>query len=148
MANWLYQKGRNRFALGEIHWKASGGDTIRVFLVDSAGYTPDSVNHEFISSVPTTARKGNTGSSDRTQAPQLTLIDPVAGTCDADDTTLTSVSAGDPMEYLVIFKDDGVADTSSPLIACIDTATGLPVTPNGGNINIAWDTGTNKIFTL
>jgi hypothetical protein len=34
------------------------------------------------------------------------------------------------------------------LIAFIDAATNLPVTPNGGNINIAWDTGTNKIFKL
>lgn len=28
------------------------------------------------------------------------------------------------------------------------TASGLPVTPNGGNISIVWDTGVNKIFKL
>lgn len=28
------------------------------------------------------------------------------------------------------------------------TASGLPVTPNGGNITITWDTGVNKIFKL
>jgi len=28
------------------------------------------------------------------------------------------------------------------------TGSGLPVTPNGGNINITWDNGTNKIFKL
>lgn len=28
------------------------------------------------------------------------------------------------------------------------TASGLPVTPNGGNINITWDTGASKIFKL
>lgn len=28
------------------------------------------------------------------------------------------------------------------------TASGLPVTPNGGNISIAWDNGANKIFKL
>lgn len=38
--------------------------------------------------------------------------------------------------------------TDSPLIAYIDTATGLPVTPNGGDITIAWDSGANKIFKL
>ncbi|GAI46620.1 unnamed protein product, partial [marine sediment metagenome] len=47
-----------------------------------------------------------------------------------------------------IFKDDGVDDVSSPLIALIDTATGLPVTPNDGDITIAWDNGANKIFKL
>lgn len=29
-----------------------------------------------------------------------------------------------------------------------NTAAGLPVTPNGGNINITWDNGVNKIFRL
>lgn len=28
------------------------------------------------------------------------------------------------------------------------TGSGLPVTPNGGNINITWDNGTNRIFKL
>jgi hypothetical protein len=34
------------------------------------------------------------------------------------------------------------------LIAYIDTATGLPVTPGGGDIDITWDNGSNKIFKL
>ena len=38
--------------------------------------------------------------------------------------------------------------STSQLVAYIDTATGLPVTPNGGNIQIVWDTGANKIFAL
>lgn len=29
-----------------------------------------------------------------------------------------------------------------------NTAVGLPVTPNGGNINITWDNGVNRIFKL
>ncbi len=148
MANWLYDKGRNKFARGDINWKATAGDTIRCFLVDSAGYTPDSAAHEFISDVPTSARKGNSGNSGRADAPQLTLLDPSAGVCDANDITFTVVPAGGALEYLVLFKDDAVADTSSPLIACIDTATGLPVTPNGGDINVAWSEGSNKIFKL
>lgn len=28
------------------------------------------------------------------------------------------------------------------------TGSGLPITPNGGNINVAWDNGANKIFKL
>lgn len=148
MANWLYDFGRNSFAKGEIAWKASGGDTIRCFLVDDAGYTPDSGAHDYLDDIPTTARKGNNGNSGRTDAPALTLIDPSAGVCDASDITFTSVSTGGSFDYLVIFKDDGVADTTSALLACIDTATGLPVSPNGGDINVAWDDGSNKIFKL
>jgi hypothetical protein len=54
---------------------------------------------------------------------------------------------GDQSEALVIYKDTGMASTS-PLIAYIDTATGLPYTPSGGNIDVAWDNGSNKIFKL
>ena len=32
--------------------------------------------------------------------------------------------------------------------AYIDTATGLPITPNGGDIIVTWDNGINKIFRL
>jgi type IV secretory pathway VirB2 component (pilin) len=68
------------------------------------------------------------------------------GVADAADITFTAVT-GDVSEALVIYKDTGVAATS-PLLAFIDTATGLPVTPNGGNINVVFDNGTNKIFKL
>ena len=36
----------------------------------------------------------------------------------------------------------------SLLIAFFDTATAMPVTGNGGDITIIWDTGANKIFKL
>lgn len=148
MTNTLYDKGRNKFARGDFAWLASGGDTIRCMLADSAGYTPDTVNDEFFSDVPATARQGNSGGTNRSDMPQLTLIDPAAGVCDANDITFTSVPTGGDWEYLILFKDDGSADTTSPLIAIIDTATGLPVTPNGGDINVSWDSGANKIFKL
>jgi hypothetical protein len=61
--------------------------------------------------------------------------------------TFTAVT-GDPCEAIVIWQDTGVESTSR-LIAYIDTASsGLPVTPNGGDITIAWDSGANKIFKL
>ena len=148
MANALYDKGRNKFARGEILWKATGGSTIKAFLVDAASYTADLATHEFLSDVPSAARKGNSGGSTRADAPQLTLLDPVAGVCDANDIVFTAVPTGAALEYLLIFRDDGVADASSPLIALLDIATGLPVTPNGADINVAWDAGANKIFKL
>jgi uncharacterized protein YigE (DUF2233 family) len=46
----------------------------------------------------------------------------------------------------VIYIDTGTAGTS-PLVAYIDTGvTGLPVTPNGGNINVTWNA--SGIFAL
>jgi len=147
MANALYDKGRNKFARGDLQWKTAGHN-FRCFLVDSAAYTPDLVNHEFLSDIPVGARKGNAGGSARADAALLTLIDPVGGICDANDITFTTIPAGNVMEYLVIFRDDGVADASSPLVLIIDTATGLPITTNGATISVPWDNGANKIFKL
>ena len=47
----------------------------------------------------------------------------------------------------MIYRDTGT-EATSPLIAYIDTATGLPITPNGGDIIVVWDDGANKIFRL
>jgi hypothetical protein len=69
-----------------------------------------------------------------------------AGVADVADFTFTAVT-GDPSEVIVFYKDTGTASTSA-LIAYIDTATGLPVTPNGGDINIQIDNGSNKLFKL
>lgn len=55
-----------------------------------------------------------------------------AGTFDHDNITWSSVS-GASVESLDYYKDSGTSSTS-PLIANIDSATGLPVTPNGGDI--------------
>lgn len=57
------------------------------------------------------------------------------GVFDCADFSFTAVT-GDPCEALLLYRDSG-ADASSALIALIDVATsGLPVTPNGGNIDV------------
>jgi len=68
------------------------------------------------------------------------------GVADANDPTFPAVT-GDQSEALIIWKDTGL-EATSPLIAYIDTATGLPVTPAGGDIPVQWDNGANKIFKL
>ena len=70
------------------------------------------------------------------------------GVFDADDYTFGAVT-GNQIDSIIIYYDTGVAATST-LIAYIDTATGLTagLTPNGGDITIAWDSGGNGIFKL
>lgn len=65
------------------------------------------------------------------------------GQFNGDDVTFSSVS-GDQCEAIIIYIDTGTPSTSQ-LIAFIDSATGLPVTPSGGDITITWDT---YIFAL
>ena len=137
MANRMYDKGRNAFARGEIHWYSGTADVFRVYLVDGADYTPDTAADEFLSSVAAGGRVAYVA---------LTPSDPAAGVCDAADATLSAVT-GDQSEYLVICKWTGDAATSQ-LLVLIDTATGLPVTPSGSDILITWDSGANKIFKL
>jgi hypothetical protein len=69
------------------------------------------------------------------------------GVADAADVTFTTIS-GTAIAAVILFHEVTAVDTDRWLLAYIDTATGLPVTPNGGNITITWDNGANKIFKL
>lgn len=135
MANALYDKGRQRFLEGQLNWLT---DTIKAILVDTGTYTPNLTSHEFLSDVA--------GVSRITTPVTLTSKTSTGGAADAADVTFSSVS-GASIEAIIIYKDTGVEGTS-PLLAYIDTATGLPITPNGGDIIVTWDNGPNKIFKL
>lgn len=135
MANALYDKGREGFLDGSIDWDT---DDIRIILVDAADYTVNLATDDFLDDVAAGGRVAVSGA--------LGSKTVTAGVADAADVTFTSVT-GDVSEAIVIYKHTGT-DATSRLIAYIDTATGLPVTPNGGNITVAWDNGANKIFKL
>lgn len=135
MSNALYEKGREGFLAGEIDWNT---DVIKAVLIDAADYTINLAAHQFLSDIPLAALVATSAA--------LTGKTVDNGVADAADLTFPTVN-GDHVEALVIYQDTGTAGTSR-LIAYIDTATGLPVTPNGGDINVAWDNGANKIFKL
>ena len=138
MANTLYDHGREGFLAGDIDWDA---DTIKVCLVDEEDYTVDLANHETFNQVTAGSRATNGISG------AFTSKTVAAGVADAANVTLTQVS-GDESEALVIYQDDGGCEDTSRLIAYINSATGLPVILNGGDININWDDGSDKIFKL
>lgn len=139
-ANALYDSGREGFLDATIDWDTSN---TKVALVDSAVYTVNLATHKFMSSVAsvvatTAAQSGKTVT---------------AGVADANDDTFTAAT-GAQSEALIVYQSSAVtggadvANTAQRLIAYIDTATGLPVTPNGGNIVVTWDSGSNRIFKL
>lgn len=107
-------------------------------LVDAQDYSVNLGSHEFLSDVPSIGRIA--------VSTTLTGRTTTGGVADADDVTFTAVT-GDQSELLVVYKDTGT-EGSSPLIAYIDTATGLPITPSGGDITVVWSNGSNKIFKL
>lgn len=126
MANVFYPEAKDAILSGSIDLL---NDDIRVVLVDLADYTYNAA-HDFLDDVPVAARVST--------SPALANKTVSAGVFDADDTTFSAVS-GDVSEALIVYKHTGV-DGTAQLIAFLDTGvTGLPVTPNGGDINVAWN---------
>lgn len=135
MTNALYNKGREGFLDGNIDWDTNN---IKAILVDTGAYTVNLSTHDNLDDVAAGARIATSGN-----LASKTVTDGVA---DAADVTFSAVS-GATVEAIILYKDTGVESTSR-LIAYIDTGTGLPVTPNGGDITVQWDSGANKIFKL
>lgn len=148
MANQLFGIARKKFLDGDIDLLV---DDIRVVLVDTNDYTITGFE-EFLSSITDAALIGENGVALTSNAaitantPSLASKDTTSGVFDAADVVLDAVT-GDQAEVLLLFKWTG-DEATSPLIAVYDTGTGLPITPNGGSITIAWSNGPDKIFAL
>lgn len=134
MANGLRDAGREGFLGATVDWDA---DNIKLFLYDEGAdaFNAADDNLDDIVAGARIATSGNFAGKTKT-----------AGVADANDVILTAVS-GATVESIEIYKDSGVESTST-LIANIDTATGLVLTPNGGDVTVQWDEGANKIFKL
>lgn len=130
MANAVYPKYKEALITGAANISLSAS-TVKAVLVDLADYTY-SAAHDFLDDLPAGARVGT---------PQTLGTKTVTnGLFDAADSTFPAVT-GDPSEAIVIYIDTGVEATSR-LVAFFDTGvTGLPVTPNGGDISITWNAG-------
>jgi hypothetical protein len=122
----MFDKGREGFLAGNIDWDA---DDIRVILIDTGAYAVNLATHEFLSSVAVGARIAVSGSlSGKTVA---------LGVADANDVTFTAVS-GASIGAILVYKHTG-ADATARLIMWYDSGTGLPITPNGGDIPVKWN---------
>lgn len=133
MANALYPKWKEQLLQFTANNNLSAG-TVKAALV-TAGYTYSSA-HQFYSSASASA----VGTPQTLGTKTFTN-----GVFDAADVTYTAVT-GSQATGIVIYVDTGTT-TTSPLVAYIDTGvTNLPVTPNGGDINIVWNA--SGIFAL
>lgn len=110
-------------------------DGVYAALVDTGTYT-FSATHQFYSQL-----SGIVGTDQRITTPTITN-----GVFDGTDVTFPSVT-GNTAEAIVLYRRNAGANTTWRLIAFIDTGvTGLPVTPNGGNITVTWNA--QGIFAL
>lgn len=130
MANSLFTPYKNRLlGSGALHLPDWDADVIKAVLIDTADYTVDLTNHNAFDDVAGAAQVASANLSGVTIA---------SGAVDADDTEFTSVS-GDVCEAVLIYEDTAGAASTDPLLVWFDTFTaGMPVTPNGGNIEVVW----------
>ena len=145
--SYLYDTGRNLFAEAGANWQP-GGSNMRAILVKAAYAAANSAAHVYLSEVNAANIVGMGGANDQANSANVAPATPSAGVCDGADVTFTAVPANaGSLGAIIVYKGTG-NDANSPLVAFIDAGTGLPVTPNGGDIAVAWDNGANKIFKL
>lgn len=126
MANAIYPLYKQSILAGDANVSLTGG-TLKAALVDTGVYTY-SAAHQFLTSL--TGVVGTAGT--------VATVTVANGLIDGDNVVYSAVS-GNTAEAIVLYLDTGVPGTSR-LVAYIDTGvTGLPVTPNGGDINLNWN---------
>jgi len=126
MANAIYPKYKEALLTGDSNIDLESGD-VKVILIDTADYTY-SAAHDFLDDVA--------GAAIVATSANLASKTITNGVFDSDNPSFTNVS-GDESEALIIYIDTGVASTSR-LVAYYDTGvTGLPVTPNGADIQVS-----------
>ena len=134
MANAIYPLYKQALLTGDTNIDIENG-TVKVALVDTGTYTY-SASHQFLTSLT-----GVVGTAQTISTNTVTN-----GVFDSATNPTFSAVTGNTAEALVIYIDTGSSATSR-LVAYIDTGvTGLPVTPNGGDITVTWNA--SGIFAL
>jgi len=139
MADAFYHEFRNAILGNATHSAIDlDGDTIKVALRDEGTTAIDLSTQVDLADVSS----AHVGTAQTVGSPTVGVV--AVGTFDHANVTFSSVS-GASVESLDYYKDSGSAATS-PLICNIDSATGLPVTPNGGDIT--WTPNASGVFQI
>ena len=133
MADSVYPLTREAFLAGDI---ALDTDAVKILLVDTTTDYTYSSAHNALDDVQASGRVAKAG--------PLANKSITEGVFDASNVTFAAVT-GDQSEALILFVSTGTESTSR-LICYIDSATGLPVTPNSGDITVNWNAA--GIFAL
>jgi hypothetical protein len=127
MANAIYPKFKQSILQAGIDLSSVN---VKALLVKTSGGYAYSSSHQYLSDIAS----GNRVAS----SPNLTSKTFVNGAFDSDDPTFSAVS-GSVVGAIVLYHDTGTAGTSE-LIMYQDTGvTGLPLTPDGSDVQIVVD---------
>lgn len=123
MANALYPKFKQALLNKEHNLDT---DSILAGLIDLGSYTYNAAHDE-----DTDIAAGLVATSGTLANTSITN-----GVFDSDDFVWTAVT-GAQCEAIILWNDTPTTPTADPLILFMDTGiTGMPITPNGGNINV------------
>lgn len=124
----MYPSAAQKLWEGEFDWV---NDTIKVALLSATYVYSDAHDfHNDLSGIVATHTL--TGKSNS------------LGILDADNPVLV-IAPSSPITQAVIYKDSGVSATS-PLMFFLDSANGLPFTPDGSELELEWFDGPNKMI--
>ena len=125
MANALFSLTKGVILDGGINF---GSATIKVDLLDTADDDPNVSTDDFYDDIAAGAAEETATLGSNTTS--------TTGTFDSADPTFSAAS-GDACEELLLWNDTGGASSTDHLVASYDTFTsGMPVTPNGGDITV------------
>ncbi len=132
MSNALYPKWKEALLQASANSALNGSGTTGVYcrLVDTGVYTYNAA-HQFYSDL------SGLGGTEQEIGATKTYAN---GVFDGADITFPAVAGVVSYEALVIYVKNAGANTTWRLVAYLDSSvTGLPVTSNGGDINVAWN---------
>jgi hypothetical protein len=142
MANGLFDPGREGILDDTISMSVG---VIKAVAVRSYTFA---ASHKFISDV--TGAGGVLHGTPQTLASKTYT----SGVFDAADVVFTALGSNASNHAILLYQASAVtggadvAATAQRLVGYIDTGTNFPIVPNGGDVTIQWDNGTNKIFKL
>lgn len=128
MSNALYGFARHEFGVGNINLSS---DTIKVVLC-TAAYVANLSTHQFLSDIGAGSRVATATLGSKT-------ISSTTGIFDAADVAFGAVTGGSVVTQIILYKSTGVEGTST-LILYLNQGGVLPLTTDGGNVGISWDT--------
>lgn len=145
MANIIYTKIFEQLTNGSVDFDDAA--TVVRFLAerDTSSYTPNK-DHDFVSDLTGLVEITASGYARVNVGSKAVNIDDANDRVELDFGDFTfgaSVAAGQTAQALIAYVQTGGDDaspTNDPLIAYIDTATGLPAATGGGAFNVTVDT--------
>jgi hypothetical protein len=135
MATGMYDNGKAEMMGGDIDLV---NDAVSAILVDLSLYTPDLEADLSLADIPEAARIAETLLIGKT-------ID--VTTFRADDALFNSVTSDATVTGVVVLLDANTFSDST-LLCLFDSAASFPITPDGTDITVQWDAGTDGIFRL